>query len=90
MARKTSKDYSKKYNSLIQQLTVLELRIKARAHELCKLHPTAPIGMGAIGREIEKFPIAISSRDYLDIIKRIEQYNEKQSGHVQTTMFPKS
>ncbi len=89
MARKTATDYQKEYVDKTTKLEGLEARIKARALELCKLHPSAPIGMGAIGKEIEKFP-NMDTASYLYVIKNIEDHNARTAKHVQTTMFPKS
>ena len=85
--RKTSKNLRNEWTDKKQKLAGLEARIKERALEMCKQQPSAPIGMGAIGREIEKF--TGDTDFYLQVINSIEQYNEQQSGHVQTTMFPK-
>ena len=84
MARKTSKDLRKEYNDKLTKLSALEARIKARALEMCKAQPDVPIGRGAIGREIEKFDF--NTRGYIDVIQYIEDINEKNSKHVQTTI----
>ena len=92
MARKTANDYQKEYVDKTSKLEGLEARIKARAIELCKAQPEAPIGYGAVGREIEK----LSSEDFFDtvgyiyVIKSIENHNARKAVHVQTTMFPKN
>ena len=90
MARKTANDYQREYVDKTSKLEGLEARIKARAEELCKAHPEAPIGMGAVGREIEKFSKAMDATSYIMIIKSIEDYNARKAVHVQTTMFPKN
>jgi hypothetical protein len=92
MARKNASQLQKEYVSAITTVESVEAKIKARAIQLCKLHPQAPIGRGAVGREINK----LSSGDFFDttgylyVIKSIEDYNERESGHVQTTLYPKS
>ena len=86
---KTATDYQKEYVDKTSKLEGLEARIKARALELCKQHPTAPIGMGAVGREIEKFP-NMDTVSYIYVIKNIEDHNAREDKHVQTTIFPKS
>ena len=88
MARKTANDYQKEYVDKLSKLEGLEARIKARAIELCKAHPDAPIGSGAVGREIEKF--TMDTIGYLYVIKNIEDHNARKAVHVQTTMFPKN
>ena len=86
--RKTSKDYRKEYGNAKAKLSAVEARIKDRAINLCKQFPEAPIGMGAVGREIDK-PLFenCSTETYLDIIRNIEKYNEKNSPVVQKSMF---
>ena len=92
MARKTANDYQREYVDKLTKLEGLEARIKARAIALSKEFPEAPIGRGAVGREIDK----LSSGDFFDttsyiyVIKSIEDYNAKKGPHIQTTMFPKN
>lgn len=86
MARKTAKEYRKEYTILLEKTVALRVRIQNRAEELCKKFPDAPIGWGAVARELEKFR-ALTTTDYLDIIHNIELYNEKQAGIKQGKLF---
>ena len=87
MARKNATQYQKEYVDKVGKLEGLKARIKARAEELCRLHPDAPIGSGAVAREFEKLHTIfdLNTDSYIMIIKKIEEYTEKKSGHVQTT-----
>ena len=87
MARKTAKDYSKEYTTLLEKTIALQARIKNRAEELCKKFPNAPIGWGATGRELEKSFKHLSTREYLDIIRTIELYNEEKANIKQGKLF---
>jgi hypothetical protein len=84
----TGKDYRKKLDEVNNEKRVLEARIQARANELCRLHPEAPIGMGAVGREIDKltFIAKMDSLSYLYIIDSIEKYLADQHPHKQTSI----
>lgn len=88
MARKNANDYQREYVDAQSKVEALEARIKARAITLCKKFPSAPIGMGAIGREVFKFGY-LSTSSYIMIIKSIEDYNASTAPHVQTTLYPK-
>lgn len=88
MRRKTSKDYRKEYIDLLQKQKALEARIRNRAIEMCKAQPTAPIGRGAVGREIEKPQFQNASTEaYLDIITMIEEHNERHAKIKQGKLF---
>jgi len=86
MARKTAIDYGKEYAGLIEKTEALEARIKARAEALCKANPKAPIGMGAVGREFEKFGKLTTLR-YIAIIMNIEKHLADQHPHQQQSLF---
>jgi hypothetical protein len=85
----TGAEYRKKLNELNNEKRVLEAHIQARATELCKQHPTAPIGMGAVGRELEKltFIATMDSLSYLYIIDSIEKYLADQHPHKQLKLY---
>lgn len=88
MGRKTSKDYKKEYNNLVQKLNALSIRIRQRAIDMCKANPTAPIGSGAVGREIEKPQFQnLDTEEYLYIIAKIEEYNERKANIKQGKLF---
>lgn len=85
----TGVEYRKKLNEVNNEKRVLEARIQARATELCRLHPTAPIGMGAVARELEKLSViaTMDSLSYLYIIDAIEKYLADQHPHKQTSFI---
>lgn len=84
--RLTAQDYSNEYAKLLDKTVALQVRIQARAEELCRLNPKAPIGMGAVGRELEKFG-RLSTLQYIDIIRYIETYLADQHPHQQQSLF---
>lgn len=92
MSRKTANDYQREYVDKVSKLEGLEARIKARAEQLCKEHPDAPIGakiLNATGKDLKTLG-EMSTESYIFIIKNIEDHNAKKAGIVQTTMFPKT
>lgn len=87
MARKTSKEYRKEYQDLLDKTKVLEGRIKKRALDMCKKFPDVPIcGGSTISKDILT-ACEQSTHAYIDVIRDIEEHNEKQSGYVQTSMY---
>ena len=83
--RLTAQDYTDKYADLLQKTVAMQARIKARAEELCKLHPTVPIGRGAVGREIDKMNYSVL--EYIEVIRYIEKYLADQHPHQQQSLF---
>lgn len=84
--RLTAKDYSDKYASLLEKTVALQVRIVARAEELCRINPQAPIGHGAVGRELEKFG-KLGTLEYINIIRNVEKYLADQHPHQQQSLF---
>jgi hypothetical protein len=82
---KTGVDYKKELLAIENDRRALEARVKERAEYLCRTYPHAPIGMGAVAREIVKFTTA-DSDDYINIIIAIEKYLVDQHPHKQTTI----
>jgi hypothetical protein len=82
---KTGKDYRKELLAIENDRKALEARVKERAEYLCRTYPSAPIGMGAVAREIVKFTTA-DTLDYITIIEAIEKYLIDQHPHKQTTI----
>lgn len=92
MARKTSKEYSKEYQDLLNKTKVLESRIKKRALNMCKKFPDVKIGLNSNTNHIIKLHtdepnLSLTTNIYIRTISNIEKYNENQSGYVQTSMY---
>ena len=92
MARKTSKEYSKEHQDLTNKLKALETRIEKRTLDLCQQFPDVIIGEITTAKDFKHWYDDINILDTnrcLKVMSKIEEYNEKQSGHIQTTIFPK-
>lgn len=92
MARKTSKEYRKEYQDLLDKKNILEFRIKKRALDMCKKFPDVKIGLNSSTNHIIKLHtddpnLSLTTNIYIRTIGSIEEYNEKQSGHIQTSMY---
>lgn len=85
MTRKTGIDYRKEHVELLTKTTALEAKVKARAEELCRQNPKAPIGMGAVGRELDKFDF--NTYEYINVIVHIENWLASQHPHQQQKLF---
>lgn len=90
--RKTAKEYHKEYRDLVDKKSALEIRIKKRAIELCKKFPH--IKVSDVFDTKSFYSDHHSNLDdfadvnlYLNVIKKIEDYNQKQSGIVQISIF---
>ena len=89
MPRKTSKEYSKEYKQLLINKKAIETCIKKRTMDMCKKFPDVMITPITSAKEfIDGDNVYIQT--YIKVMSKIEEHNEQQSGHVQTTLYPKS
>lgn len=91
--RKSAKDYRNEYQDLLDKTKALESRIKKRALDLCKKFPDIlinPNNNNIVTKrfyDIYKDGENVQIEIYLKVIQDIEEYNAKQSGYVQTSMY---
>jgi molybdopterin-biosynthesis enzyme MoeA-like protein len=93
--RKTYKDYKKQYDNIIEKQKAIESRIKQRAKEMVKNQPGVKMNNFESNRTVSeqfntienKLKPEYKTKQFLRIIKVIEQYNEKKSGIKQLKMF---
>lgn len=90
--RKTAKDYRKEYGDLIEKKIALEARIKKRAIELCKKFPDVKVSNVFTTESFYSSHYSnpdnfVSVDGYLNVIQKIEEHNQKQSGIVQTSLY---
>lgn len=86
--RKSGEEYLKEYNKHNSKAESIRVDMVKRLNQLIKIYPQAPVGnsvcsMIDVYHNINK----LSAANLVDFIIKIEQYAEKQSGHVQTRLF---
>ena len=88
MPRKTAKDYFKDYNKATAKLSSLESTIENRAKQMADKQPDVMFEEDVTVAEAVE---GLWNRDRedrvytaIDIIRKIEEHNEKQAGVVQT------
>ncbi len=86
--RKSGEEYLKEYNKHYSKAESIKIDMVKRLNQLIKIYPQAPVGnsvccMIDVYHNINN----LSAANLADFIIKIEQYAEKQSGHVQTRLF---
>jgi hypothetical protein len=91
--RKTGNDYLTEYNELQNKVEVLKSKISNRLHDLCTKFPDVPVAsMGDVvikAKTINStlYITSININDQIKYIQAIEEYNLKEQGFIQTTMW---